>query len=96
MIEALTSLAPLPAAALGAGIGLVLGLVHFASLARVTALYLAGTRPAAAVGLQLGRLALLGGVLTALAFIGAPALLGGALGVLAGRAIILARARRRG
>ena len=85
---------PLPAAVLlGLAAGFALGLFHFASLRRVTALYLAG-RGGRALALQLGRLGALAGGLALLALAGAVPLLSGAAGVLAGRAVVLARARR--
>lgn len=86
---------PLPAAALiGLALGLVLGIAHFASLKRVTALYVGGGTPWRAIAFQLGRLALLTAVLTGLALMGTVPLLAGALGVLVGRAIVLHRARK--
>ncbi|HCQ65069.1 MAG TPA: ATP synthase subunit I [Rhodobacteraceae bacterium] len=75
-------------------LGFAAGLVHFATLGRVTSLYLAGGSPAQAVGLQLVRLAALACVLILLAWLGAPALLAGALGVILARGVILRRARK--
>ncbi|MCR8549923.1 hypothetical protein M4578_19015 [Salipiger sp. P9] len=92
MSAALADLPLLPAA-LGLMAGLALGLVHFATLRRVTALYLSGAAPARALAFQLARFALLIGVLVLLATAGAAPLLGGALGVLLGRAIILRKSR---
>ena len=75
--------------------GLVLGVAHFATLRKVTDLYLGGTAPGRALALQLARLAVLGGFLTVLALTGAAPLLAGVVGVLIGRAIVLRRARGR-
>lgn len=80
--------------ALGLLLGLATGLVHFATLRRVTALYLAGTAPARALGLQLARLALVALVLAGLARLGAGALLAGALGLMLAREAVLRRARK--
>ncbi|WP_071673989.1 N-ATPase subunit AtpR [Nioella nitratireducens] len=80
---------PLVPALLGLVLGLFAGLVHFASLKRVTALYLDGRSTGLAIGLQLGRLVLLTGVLVVLALQGALPLLAGALGVVAARVIVL-------
>ncbi|WP_165354791.1 ATP synthase subunit I [Tropicimonas sp. IMCC6043] len=80
-------------AALGLAFGLALGIFHFATLRRVTALYL-GDAPARAVTLQILRLALLACLMVALALLGAPALVTGALGVVLGREIVLRQARK--
>ena len=74
------------AALAGAGIGWL----HFSSLERVAEMIVAGRL--SAIGLQLGRLVLLGGVLWLFAQGGALVLLAGAAGVLAGRAIVMRRA----
>lgn len=92
MTSAFTDL-PLLSAALGLLAGLALGLFHFATLRRVTDLYLSGTAPARALAFQLARFALLIGALVLLAIAGAAPLLGGALGILLGRAIVLRRTR---
>lgn len=85
---------PLAGAALGLVLGLALGLIHFASLRRVTTLYLSGGSPARAIALQLGRLALLGLGFAGLAWLGALPLLAGAVGVLIAREVILRRVKR--
>ncbi len=82
-------------AALGAAAGLVLGVVHFRALRRNAELYLDGRGPWRAAAVQVGRFCLLALGLWALARIGAPALLGGALGLLAGRRVALGRLRER-
>jgi len=79
----------LAAAALMAG-GL-LGWAHFASLARVTQLLLAGR--VGGVALQVGRFCVLGGFFLLCARGGAEVLLAAAAGVLAGRSVALRRAR---
>jgi F1F0 ATPase subunit 2 len=94
MITALASLPPLAGAAIGLAVGLALGLAHFASLRRVTALYLDGGSPARAVALQLLRLALLAGLMLLLARLGAAPLIAGALGTILAREVILRRARK--
>lgn len=75
----------------GLGVGAVLGLAHFASLAWNTRLY---ARGGAALGLavQLARLALVVAVLYGLVRLGAGALLAGALGFLAARHVVMRRA----
>jgi hypothetical protein len=77
--------------ALGLAAGVLLGFVHFATLRRITWLYLGGNLPLA-LGLQMLRLALVGLVLLTLAYLGAGALLAGALGLLAVRHLFLRRA----
>lgn len=81
-------------ALLGFALGIALGLAHFASLRRVTAMYLSGGSPSRAVLLQLARLSLLGGMLLLFAQFGAAPLLASALGVLIAREIVLRRARK--
>lgn len=83
-------------AAIGFAIGLALGLVHFATLRRVTALYLEEGSPALAIGLQLLRLGVLAVVMVLLAQHGAAPLLGGALGVIVARQVIIRRTRKEG
>ncbi|MCA0920139.1 ATP synthase subunit I [Pseudooceanicola nanhaiensis] len=85
--------APLLLAALALAAGTGAGIVHFASLRRVTALYLEGGLAARTVALQLLRLALLAALLVGLALLGALPLLCGTLGLLLGRQIVLRRAR---
>ncbi|QEW18583.1 F1/F0 ATPase, Methanosarcina type, subunit 2 [Marinibacterium anthonyi] len=82
--------------AIGLALGLVLGLVHFASLKRVTALYLEEGSPARAIGLQLLRLGVLAVVMVLLAQQGAAPLLGGALGVVVARQVVIRRTRKEG
>ncbi|MGI3166069.1 ATP synthase subunit I [Pseudooceanicola sp. 200-1SW] len=85
---------PAATALLAALLGLGLGVVHFASLRRVTDLYLGpGRAPARALALQLARLALLVAVFVLLAGLGAYPLLAGAAGLVLGRALVLRRAR---
>ncbi|WP_425053672.1 ATP synthase subunit I [Psychromarinibacter sp. S121] len=86
---------PLTGAILAFGIGLGLGYLHFASLKRVTALYVSGKSIWAAVALQAVRLAVLGAGLYGLALLGAIPLLAGALGVLLARQLAT-RAVRKG
>ena len=73
--------------------GLAGGTAHFALLRWNTALYLRPSGLSRAIVLQALRLALLAGVLVLLARQGALPLLLGALGVLAGRWIVLRRVR---
>lgn len=79
---------------LGFAFGFALGLVHFASLRQITALWLSGRAPRRALALHVVRLAALGIGLFGLALIGAAPLLAGTLGVMASREIVLYRARR--
>jgi F1F0 ATPase subunit 2 len=80
------------ALAAAAGIaGAALGWAHFASLAWVADLFAAGR--IGAVALQVGRLAVLSGFLWLCAQGGAAVLLAAAAGVLAGRSLVLRRAR---
>ena len=69
--------------------GLLAGAIHFALLRRTTTLYLQPGRFAMAAGLQIGRLAALGGVLAVIAPHGPLPLLLAALGVLAARPIVM-------
>ncbi|MCB1357988.1 MAG: hypothetical protein KDK53_16360 [Maritimibacter sp.] len=80
--------------ALGFAFGLAVGLVHFLSLRRVTALWLSGRAPRRALALHFGRLAALGAGLFGLALIGAVALVAGAMGVIVAREIVLHGARK--
>ena len=84
--------ATLALTALGLVLGFAAGLVHFASLRRVTELYLGGGSPARAVALQLVRFAGLGAVLALLAWLGAAPLIAGALGLTLARGVLLRRA----
>ncbi|GGF20069.1 hypothetical protein GCM10011321_09460 [Youhaiella tibetensis] len=72
-------------------VGLAAGWAHFASLRYVTGLLAAGRL--SAVMLQMVRLALLAGLLVLFARNGAPTLLFGAAGILAGRYWVLRRTR---
>ena len=72
--------------------GLLIGLIHFATLRR-NLCFLTDGGLAKALLLQLARLALLGGVLALLAMLGAFALLCGMLGILLARSIVLRRVR---
>lgn len=87
------SLDPVFAAALGLAAGLALGLMHFATLRKVTQMYLSGGSYGRAIALQLARLALLAAALSGLALAGAVPLLSAALGLLIGRAVIFRRNR---
>lgn len=82
--------------ALGFVLGLGFGLVHFATLDRVTRLFLdpSGGGFWRAVGLQIARLAVLAALMVALSFLGVDALLSGMFGVIAAREIVLRRVRR--
>lgn len=86
MISGSATLAAAVAAVLA---GIVMGWVHFASLSRVTDLLVAGR--IAGVGLQVARFAVLGAFLWTCTQGGWPVLVAGALGVLAGRALVLRR-----
>ncbi|WP_296706017.1 ATP synthase subunit I [Rhodoblastus sp.] len=77
----------------GLAVGALLGLAHFGSLWWNTRLYADGGF-LRALAVQLGRFGLLIVVLAALAKIGAPALLGGALGVFFTRGLLLRRLGR--
>lgn len=87
------SLSPAVAAVFGFVVGLALGLFHFATLRKVTALYVAGGSAGRAIALQVARLVLLAAVLAGLALAGAVPLISGAVGLLAGRMIVLRRGR---
>lgn len=82
---------PIPAALLGAALGTVIGYAHFATLRLNVQLYLSGGGAARALALQALRIALLAGGLGALAWLGAPALLGGMAGILLARRIVVRR-----
>lgn len=82
---------PLMLALLAFPAGVLAGWVHFTTLGRVAGLLAAGRF--SAVALQVLRLALLGGFLWLCAWFGAAALLSGAAGIMAGRALVLRRAR---
>ncbi|MCJ2185609.1 N-ATPase subunit AtpR [Novosphingobium beihaiensis] len=74
-------------------LGLVLGFVHFGTLASVSEDYLNG-RTGRAVAVHLLRMAVMAAVLFALVKLGAIPLLAGALGIVIARAVVLRRARR--
>lgn len=80
--------------ALGFGLGLAFGTVHFATLARVTRLFMGGGPLWRAILLQLARLAGLAALMVALACLGADALVSGMFGVIAAREIVLRRVRK--
>jgi len=84
---------PLAQTAIALALGMLLGLVHFASLHRITDFY-AGGKAFKAVCLQLGRFVLLAAVLVAAARFGVLPLLACAIGLLVGRWLVLKRARR--
>lgn len=83
--------APLVTALLATGAGVCTGWLHFASLERVTRMILDGKL--AALGLQIGRLALLGCLLWLFAKGGALTLIAGTAGILAGRWLVLRNAQ---
>jgi len=96
LTELLSSLYPLGLAGsvlLGLAVGLLLGLAHFGSLWWNVGL-LASGGALRALGLQLLRFTLLAGVLFGLAKLGAAALLGGGLGLLIARGLLLRRLGR--
>jgi len=77
-------------AAIGLTAGLLAGLIHFSSLWWNTRL-LVSRHAGKALVLQLARLALAAGTLAALTWLGAVALLAGALGFLLARQLLLRR-----
>lgn len=87
---------PLPFGLAALLAGLALGLFHFSSLRRVSALYLSGGPVWRALTLQLARFAFLIGLFVLLARAGATPLLAGALGLLIGRAVVLRSSREAG
>ncbi|MEJ2456672.1 MAG: ATP synthase subunit I [Novosphingobium sp.] len=74
-------------------LGLVLGFVHFGTLASVSEDYLAG-RTTRAITVHVLRMAVMVAVLFALVKLGAIPLLAGALGIVIARAMVLRRTRR--
>ena len=80
------------AAAFALIVGVGFGIFHFGLLHNITRHFLAGRLPAV-VGLQVGRLLLLGAVLATAAWFGALPLLACFAGVLIGRLIVLRRAK---
>lgn len=78
--------------AIGLFAGLLLGLLHFATLQWTLHVFTGGSLPRALL-LQLARLGLLGSALYLLATLGAMALLSGMLGILLARSVILRRTR---
>ncbi len=72
---------------LGAGAGL--GFVYFHALMWNARLFASGGRAMTAIGLMIGRMALLGALLIAASLEGAPPLLMTALGVLLGRWLVM-------
>lgn len=87
---------PYVGAAFGLAAGLLIGAVHFGSLRWNADAYLAGSRIALAILLQLVRFALLGAVLYGLSRLGALPLLAGALGILLARAAVIRLTRPAG
>lgn len=73
--------------------GALLGHVYFRALRETAALIVQGGSPVLAVGLTLGRAALIGAGLWVAAMAGAPALLAAAAGVLVARTLMLRRLR---
>ena len=84
---------PAAGALLGCAIGVMLGLLHFASLWWNTRLYLHGGA-VRAFAIQFARFAMLLAVLAGLAKLGALPLLSGALGLLLARALVMRHVRR--
>jgi F1F0 ATPase subunit 2 len=85
----ISNILPLALQALaGLAAGLLLGLVHFRSLRRVSNAYVDG-HAARAAALQIARMAIMIAVLFALARVGALCLLAGAGGVLLGRRLVM-------
>ncbi|MCW6511911.1 N-ATPase subunit AtpR [Lichenifustis flavocetrariae] len=74
--------------------GLALGGVHFGGLWWTARLFAGGDRLLLALGVMLGRIVLLGGLLTLVSFAGAPPLLAAAAGVLLARPVVTRRIRR--
>ena len=91
----MTEPSPYALAAIALTVGILLGLAHFATLRKVTDLFLSGQHRARALGLQLARMGLAVAVFSGLALLGALPLLCGALGFLVGRAVVLRRAREK-
>jgi len=73
--------------------GTVLGYLHFATLHKVSMDYLGG-HPVRGVLIQVARMAVMVIVLVVLARLGAPFLLGAAVGILVGRFMVMHRAGR--
>ncbi|MGO4916145.1 N-ATPase subunit AtpR [Pseudogemmobacter sp. W21_MBD1_M6] len=73
--------------------GVLLGLVYFAAVRRTADLIVAGRQTLLALGLVLGRMALLGAVFFWALHFGALALIAVAAGVLVGRAVVLRRSK---
>lgn len=80
-------------AGIGLVAGLLIGLLHFATLRWNLHFFTGGSLPKAFL-LQLLRLCFLGGALALLATFGAMALLCGMLGILIARSLVLRRIRR--
>lgn len=72
-------------------VGMGLGFAHYRALDLVTRHFVEG-RTGAAIGMQIGRLALLGMILVGAAWLGAMPLLACFAGILAGRWFVLRRA----
>ena len=94
------SFATLPGWAMGLSlaahlaVGIALGGMHFGGLWWNTRLFSEGGRAATAVAVMVGRIVLLGGVLTLVSFEGAAPLLATALGVLLARPLVTRRVRK--
>jgi hypothetical protein len=78
-------------AVLAALAGFAVGWLHFVSLERVAVMIVQGRL--SAIGLQLARIALLGSLLWLFAKGGGLILIAGAAGIVAGRSLVLRRAR---
>ncbi len=75
--------------------GIALGGVHFGGLWWTARLFAEGDRMMVAVGIMIGRIVVLGGLLTLVSFAGAPPLLAAAAGVLLARSVVTRRVRPR-
>jgi F1F0 ATPase subunit 2 len=91
-MSALLALSPALQSALALAAGVLLGLFHFTTLRRITEFYAQG-RAGKAAAFQLARFVPFAAIFLVAARLGALPLLACALGVLAGRWIVLRRAR---
>ncbi len=89
----------LPATATAIGLafhlvaGILLGILYFRSVRWSADRFVGGGRTATAIAMTIGRLAVLGGLLTCASLEGALPLLAMALGILAARPMVMHRAR---
>ncbi len=87
--------AMVPSLAVHCALGLVLGGLHFGGLWWNTRLFAEGGPLTLAIAAMLGRIVILGGVLTLVSFEGAAPLIATAAGVLLARALVTRRIGRR-